>query len=233
MCVADEKYKGADSLKLLAKVGSLINEKGYKVCNIDSTIILVVFVMVGLLTACGGKKMADDGMMMENAVGKTENYGESSEISDTVSTADKTTNVRDNRKIIEKIQLSIETKEFDVLLESLDSQIATLNGYVESSDIYGREFDSYENVAGEQFISGEQYLRIAKLTAILRVANGLDRSHKQKFKNIKASVKDKEFIITVHTDKDITLEKGLLKERANFFEEVFFLKPVIMQQKGR
>ena len=95
------------------------------------------------------------------------------------------------------------------------------------------EFDSYENVAGEQFISGEQYLRIAKLTAILRVANGLDRSHKQKFKNIKASVKDKEFIITVHTDKDITLEKGLLKERANFFEEVFFLKPVIMQQKGR
>ena len=95
------------------------------------------------------------------------------------------------------------------------------------------EFDSYEHVAGEQFISGDQYLRIAKLTAILRVANGLDRSHKQKFKNIKASVKDKEFIITVHTDKDITLEKGLLKERANFFEEVFFLKPVIMQQKGR
>lgn len=107
--------------------------------------ILVVFVMVGLLTACGGKKMADDGMMMENAVGGTENYGESSEISDTVSTADKTTNVRDNRKIIEKIELSIETKEFDALLESLDNQIATLNGYVESSDIYGREFDSYEN----------------------------------------------------------------------------------------
>lgn len=95
------------------------------------------------------------------------------------------------------------------------------------------DFDSYENVAGSQLISGEQYLRIAKLTAILRVANGLDRSHKQKFKNIKATVKDREFIITVHTDKDITLEKGLLKERAKFFEEVFFLKPVIMQQKGR
>ena len=95
------------------------------------------------------------------------------------------------------------------------------------------EFESYEEIASSQLISGEQYLRIAKLTAILRVANGLDRSHKQKFKDIKATIKDKDFIVTVHTNKDITLEKGLLRERANFFEEVFFLKPVIKQQKER
>ncbi len=95
------------------------------------------------------------------------------------------------------------------------------------------EFESYEEIASSQLISGQQYLRIAKLTAILRVANGLDRSHKQKFKHIKVVIKDKDFVITVHTDKDITLEKGLLRERANFFEEVFFLKPVIKQQKER
>ena len=35
------------------------------------------------------------------------------------------------------------------------------------------------------------------------------------------------------TDKDITLEKGLLRERAKFFEEVFFLKPVIKQLKEK
>ncbi len=95
------------------------------------------------------------------------------------------------------------------------------------------EFEAYEEIASSQLISGEQYLRIAKLTAILRVANGLDRSHKQKFKHIKAAIKDKDLIITVHTDKDITLEKGLLRERANFFEEVFFLKPVIKQLKEK
>lgn len=95
------------------------------------------------------------------------------------------------------------------------------------------DFESYEEAAAGQMISGEQYLRIAKLTAILRVANGLDRSHKQKFKHIKVAIKDNDLIITVHTDKDITLEKGLLRERANFFEEVFFLKPVIKQQKER
>ena len=35
----DEKYKGADSMKLLEFVYNLINEKGYGICNIDCTII--------------------------------------------------------------------------------------------------------------------------------------------------------------------------------------------------
>ncbi len=35
----DERYRGADSLKLLASVGELISEKGYNIINIDSTII--------------------------------------------------------------------------------------------------------------------------------------------------------------------------------------------------
>ena len=34
----DEKYKGADSMKLLEFVYNLINEKGYGICNIDCTI---------------------------------------------------------------------------------------------------------------------------------------------------------------------------------------------------
>lgn len=95
------------------------------------------------------------------------------------------------------------------------------------------EFESYEEIASNHLISSAQYLRITKLAAILRVANGLDRSHKQKFKDIKAAIKDNDFIITVNTDKDITLEMGLLRERANFFEAVFYLRPVIKQQKER
>src|SRR5574344_1340229 len=35
----DERYKGADSMKLLKCVNKLINEKGYEVNNIDSIII--------------------------------------------------------------------------------------------------------------------------------------------------------------------------------------------------
>ncbi len=35
----DEKYKGADSLKLLGKVAELIGNKGYGVGNVDATIV--------------------------------------------------------------------------------------------------------------------------------------------------------------------------------------------------
>lgn len=35
----DERYKGADSVRLLKFVNDLINEKGYEINNIDSTII--------------------------------------------------------------------------------------------------------------------------------------------------------------------------------------------------
>lgn len=36
---SDEKYKGADSMKLLRHVGVLLKEKGYNIINIDSTVI--------------------------------------------------------------------------------------------------------------------------------------------------------------------------------------------------
>ena len=35
----DEKYRGADSLELLRCVGNLVKEKGYKIINVDSTVI--------------------------------------------------------------------------------------------------------------------------------------------------------------------------------------------------
>ncbi len=36
----DEKYKGIDSLILLQKTVELLAENGYKICNIDSTLIM-------------------------------------------------------------------------------------------------------------------------------------------------------------------------------------------------
>lgn len=92
------------------------------------------------------------------------------------------------------------------------------------------EFDYYEVMGREVTITREDYLTIAKLTAILKIANGLDRSHKQKFKNVKTALKDEQLIITVDASLDITLEKGLFKKRADFFEEVYSVRPVIRQR---
>lgn len=93
------------------------------------------------------------------------------------------------------------------------------------------DFDYFEEIEGHTLDKNE-YLIMAKLTAILRVANGLDRSHKQKFSDIKANLKEGELIITVDTQADITLEKGLFAHRADFFEEVYSIRPVIKQKKS-
>lgn len=93
------------------------------------------------------------------------------------------------------------------------------------------EFEYYEKLGEHTTLSREAYLMIAKLTAILRVANGLDRSHKQKFQNVKTSLRDNQLVITVDTTEDITLETGLLTARAKFFEEVYSVRPVIRQKR--
>lgn len=93
------------------------------------------------------------------------------------------------------------------------------------------DFDYYSEIGTRSQLDRNAYLVIAKLTAILRLANGLDRSHKQKFKTIKAQMKDSELILSVDTAADITLEKGLLADKAQFFEEVFSIRPVIRQKR--
>ena len=93
------------------------------------------------------------------------------------------------------------------------------------------EFDYYANEDRTQMIDKALYLKIAKLTAILKLANGLDRSHKQKFKSLKISLKEDELIITGDTTEDITLEKGLFDQRADFFEEVYKVRPVIRKKR--
>ncbi len=74
----------------------------------------------------------------------------------------------------------------------------------------------------------EDYLRICKLTSILRIANVLDRSHKQKVKKLKAFLKEQK--LTIYADclsSEFSLEKGMFNSRASLFEEVFGIKPVL------
>lgn len=47
-----------------------------------------------------------------------------------------------NRKLIRTVNLHVETDDFDTLLEKLNAQISTMNGYVEQSDISGNSIQS-------------------------------------------------------------------------------------------
>ncbi len=80
-------------------------------------------------------------------------------------------------------------------------------------------------------IDQESYIAVAKLSAILRVANALDQSHKQKFGNVKITLKDRELVITLEAEKDIGLEKALFSNKTNYFENVFSIKPVLKEKR--
>ena len=67
---------------------------------------------------------------------------------------------------------------------------------------------------------------------MLRLVNALDISHEQKFENVKVVWKDDTVTITVETNSDMTLEIGFFTQNANFFEEVFNIKPIIRQKKS-
>ena len=91
------------------------------------------------------------------------------------------------------------------------------------------KLDNYEDVS--DVLGMKEYVISAKLAAILRVANALDQSHKQKFTNIKFTLKDKQLIIHLETFDDISLEKRLFEEKTAFFEEIFSIKPIIKSKK--
>ncbi|MCH5332845.1 MAG: HD domain-containing protein [Agathobacter sp.] len=92
-----------------------------------------------------------------------------------------------------------------------------------------KPLDDYEELSDR--LDVESYLTVAKLSAILRVANALDQSHKQKFKNIRIAVKERELVITVEAFEDISLEQALFDAKTRYFENVFSIKPLLKQKK--
>ena len=75
------------------------------------------------------------------------------------------------------------------------------------------------------------YMRVAELTAILRVSNSLDQSYMQKITQMRTIKKDDNLLIEIETRDDYTLEKGIFNENVEFFEEIFDLKPILKIRK--
>ena len=86
---------------------------------------------------------------------------------------------------------------------------------------------SYDELVMESSLSAEQYLTVSELTAIVRLANALDRSHLQKIQAIRATLKERELQLSLTVNRDFTLEQGLCQEKLDFFNEVFSIQPVI------
>lgn len=88
----------------------------------------------------------------------------------------------------------------------------------------------YEDMSHE--IDRDSYIAMLKLTAIFGLANGMDRSHKQKIQKIRVTLKEDEMKIVADTIYDITLEQGMIEDKAHFFEEIFGIRPVLRQKRN-
>ena len=82
----------------------------------------------------------------------------------------------------------------------------------------------------DQF-SEEEYIRYLKLLAILRIANAMDNSHKQKLKKITVTLKENQLVISVLANDSVTLEKGTFETKADFFESIFHIRPMIREKR--
>ena len=74
-------------------------------------------------------------------------------------------------------------------------------------------------------------IMIAKLTAILRLANSMDRSHKQKLADCRVSVKNGSLVVLTGYTGGIVLESTSFAQKADFFEEIFGIRPVLKQKR--
>ena len=90
------------------------------------------------------------------------------------------------------------------------------------------DLPDYEELSNE--FSEEQYWTMVKLLAMLKVANALDRSHKQKMKKVSMRIVEKQLILGVESDDSMALEKGMFQNKADFFEQVFAIRPVIREK---
>ena len=93
------------------------------------------------------------------------------------------------------------------------------------------QFRYYNEVATTSLIDKENYIKIAKLSAMFRIADGVCRSYRTKVNDVRFSVKGNELIINVFTVDDIDLEQGFFYRKASLFEEVFSVKPVLKYKR--
>ncbi|TYQ16204.1 UNVERIFIED_CONTAM: exopolyphosphatase/guanosine-5'-triphosphate,3'-diphosphate pyrophosphatase [Acetivibrio alkalicellulosi] len=79
-------------------------------------------------------------------------------------------------------------------------------------------------------LDAQEKIIVSKLTVILRIAEALDISHKQKIKKIEVHKHGQELHFNVWSDEDIMLEEWSFVSNTNFFEEVMGNKPVIRRR---
>jgi exopolyphosphatase/guanosine-5'-triphosphate,3'-diphosphate pyrophosphatase len=111
-------------------------------------------------------------------------------------------------------------------LSDEEKQLVAYIVYHHAKDLFSKPME------GMAELKHEQMPIVAKLSAILRIADALDRSYKQKAAQCKISLKGDEMQIIVKAGQDMSLERWTIEDKSAAFEEVFGLKPVLLEMDG-
>lgn len=81
-------------------------------------------------------------------------------------------------------------------------------------------------------LTKENKVLVAKLAAIIRLADAIDRSHRQKVTDCDVVIKGDEMHILVAGKEDLSLEEWTFDDKREFFQEVYGIKPILIRRAG-
>ena len=95
--------------------------------------------------------------------------------------------------------------------------------------LYPRDdpYDSYYY----SILPSDQKVIVSKLCSILRIADSMDASHKEKAKKISYALKPDKFVISCQSSQDMTFEAWAFEHRCGLFEDVMGIKPVLNSRR--
>jgi exopolyphosphatase/guanosine-5'-triphosphate,3'-diphosphate pyrophosphatase len=119
---------------------------------------------------------------------------------------------------------------------------------IESSDILGFSEEEKSVIANVAFyhskgtpnnldvnfakLNNRDKMTVAKLAALIRLADAMDRTHRQKAKSFEVSLKGEELYVRLTAKEDYSLEEWTFQDKAEFFENVFGIKAKLIRQIG-
>jgi exopolyphosphatase/guanosine-5'-triphosphate,3'-diphosphate pyrophosphatase len=92
---------------------------------------------------------------------------------------------------------------------------------------YHRRALPQQSHAGFMALDRDERMIVSKLGAILRVANALDREHRQKLTDLKVTREGDQLVLFAHNPADLTMERLALASRSDFFTRIFGKKIVL------
>ena len=81
-------------------------------------------------------------------------------------------------------------------------------------------------------LGAEEQRKVKKLSAILRIADALDRGHRSKVQKLEVTTSAREVLISAHGREDLSLEVWTAERKAEYFEQMFGKKIRVVSEVG-